>query len=307
VVPIGRPVANTQLYVLDERQRPVVIGAPGELYLGGAQVGRGYHNRPELTAERFVPDPFSQDAGGRLYRTGDRARWRADGTVEYLGRLDFQVKIRGFRIELGEIESVLLAHPLIHDVVVVADGDGESRRLVAYVVAWGETTSIAALREHLGQALPGYMVPSVFVWLPALPLSANGKVDRRALPAPDDSAIPITELIAPRTVMEELVVSTWREILGRERISVTDGFFTLGGNSLSAMRVAVRLGERVGVTIPVRTLFEHTTPALLAAWLNERTVAEAGDDLADLLAELDAMSEEDARALLGQGQQEEAT
>jgi len=264
VVPIGRPVANTQLYVLDATGRPVPIGGAGELFLAGVQVGRGYHNRADLTAERFVSNPFA-GGGAQMYRTGDRARWRADGTVEYLGRLDFQVKIRGFRIELGEIESALLAHPSIREVVVVSHGNGEAQRLVAYVVAEGAATpSLASLRTHLMTTLPEYMVPALFVWLPALPLSSNGKVDRRALPDPGVQRESLSRAyVAPRNDREQLLASVWCRVLAVESVGVDDNFFELGGDSLLAVQILANTAQR-GLRLTLTQLLRNPTVAALA-------------------------------------------
>jgi hypothetical protein len=264
VVPIGRPVWNTRLYVLDAALRPVPLGVPGELYIGGVQVARGYGGRAAMTAERFVPDPFSAEGGARLYRTGDRARWRADGAIEYLGRLDFQVKVRGFRIELGEIESVLLGHPAVREAVVLTRGEGEATRLVAWVVAAGEVAA-AELRAHLGAHLPGHMVPSAFVRLDALPLTRNGKVDRRALPEPDAGDLAGTRFVAPGTPTEEVLAALWAQLLGARRVGATDDFFTLGGHSLLATRLASRVRSDLRVELPIRAVFEHSTLGALAA------------------------------------------
>jgi amino acid adenylation domain-containing protein len=266
VVPIGRPVWNTALYVLDAALRPVPVGTPGELYIGGVQVARGYLNRPELTAERFVSDPFSAEGGARLYRTGDRARWRADGAIEYLGRLDFQVKVRGFRIELGEIEAALRQAPGTTDCAVVAREDETGdRRLVAYVVGKAEAE---ALRAHVRRSLPEYMVPSAFVFLDALPLSPNGKLDRRSLPAPELASAE-ERYVAPRTPVEEVLAGIWAEVLRLERVGVNDNFFELGGHSLLATRVASRVRELLGVELPLRALFEGPTVAELAQGVEE--------------------------------------
>ncbi|HEX2189470.1 MAG TPA: amino acid adenylation domain-containing protein, partial [Longimicrobiaceae bacterium] len=262
VVPIGRPVWNTALYVLDAALRPVPVGTPGELYIGGVQVARGYLNRPELSAERFVPDPFSAQGGARLYRTGDRARWRVDGAIEYLGRLDFQVKVRGFRIELGEIEAALRPAPGVTDCAVVAREDETGdRRLVAYIVGEAEAE---ALRAHVRRSLPEYMVPSAFVFLDALPLSPNGKLDRRSLPAPELSSAE-ERYVAPRTPVEEVLAGIWAEVLRLERVGATDDFFTLGGHSLLATRVVSRVRELFGVELPIRAVFEHSSLGALAA------------------------------------------
>ncbi|HEU4557555.1 MAG TPA: amino acid adenylation domain-containing protein, partial [Longimicrobium sp.] len=252
--PIGRAIPDLRLYVLDPARRPVPIGVPGELYVGGAGVARGYLNRPELTAERFVDDPF---APGRLYRTGDRVRWMADGTLEYLGRLDEQVKIRGFRIELGEIEAVLRQAPGVRDcAVVVRDDETGDRRLVAYVVGAAEAE---ALRDRLRQSLPEYMVPAAFVALEALPLTANGKLDRKALPAPEGDAYARRSYEAPLGETEAALAEIWAEVLGLERVGRWDHFFELGGHSLLAIRLIERM-RRVGLYMDVRALF--TTPVL---------------------------------------------
>ncbi|HEY0015276.1 MAG TPA: amino acid adenylation domain-containing protein [Longimicrobium sp.] len=264
-VPIGRPVSGTRVYVLDAALRPVPAGVPGELYAGGHGVARGYLGRPGMTAERFVPDPFGAEPGARLYRTGDRARWRPDGTVEFLGRVDTQVKIRGFRIEPGEIEAALRRHPSVVECAVVVRQDGAragvpgEKRLVAYVVGGADAD---ALRGHLRASLPDYMVPAAYVALDALPLNANGKVDRRALPAPDFSAA--DAFVAPRTPVEEVLAGIWAQVLGRERVGAADNFFAIGGHSLLATRVVSRVREVFGVEVPLRAVFECPTVARLA-------------------------------------------
>jgi amino acid adenylation domain-containing protein len=264
VVPIGRPVWNTALYVLDAGLQPVPVGVPGELYIGGVQVARGYQGRAAMTAERFVPDPYSAEGGARLYRTGDRARWRADGAIEYLGRLDFQVKVRGFRIELGEIEVRLAEHPEVREAVVLAREDvpGDSR-LVAYVVGEVDADEV---RAHLRGSLPEYMVPSAFVFLQALPLTPNGKLDRKALPAPD-LATAEDRYVAPRTPAEEVVAGIWAEVLRLERVGVEESFFDLGGHSLLLVKVQTRLREAFGVPVPITHLFRYLTVSALAAAL----------------------------------------
>ena len=261
-VPIGRPIANTQLYILDALLEPVPVGVAGELYIGGEGVVRGYLGRPDLTAERFIPDPFSTKPGARLYRTGDVACWRADGTVEYLGRADFQVKVRGFRIELGEIEAVLGQHPSVAQAVVVAREDGGGDKwLVAYAVPRPrQTLDAGALRAFAKQRLPGYMVPSVFIPLEALPLTPNGKVDRKALPAPEGSRVEEARpYVAPRTPTEERIAATWGALLGVERVGIHDDFFELGGHSLLATQVISRVRTELGVELPLRALFEAPT------------------------------------------------
>jgi aryl carrier-like protein len=250
--------------VLDRRGQPAPGGAPGELYIGGAGVAHGYLGRPGLAAERFVPDPFGPAPGARLYRTGDRARWLADGTVEFLGRTDFQVKVRGFRVEPGEIEARLRDHPEVREAVVVAREDEPGdRRLVAYWVA-GAAVDADALRAHLGERLPGYMVPAAFVRMDALPLTPNGKVDRGALPAPEAHACARRGFEAPVGHTEEALAAIWAELLKAERVGRHDGFFDLGGHSLLAMRVMSRVRELSGVELPLRALFEGPTIAEMA-------------------------------------------
>ena len=267
-VPIGRPLANTQLYILDGVLQPVPLGVVGELYIGGAGVARGYLNRSELTAERFIPDPFSRDPGARIYRTGDLARYQADGIVEYLGRTDNQVKLRGYRIELGEIESVLRLHPAVRDAAVVVGatgGEGDSE-LVAYLVPRdGVTLAENEWRRYLSDKLPNCMVPAVFMSMPALPLTPNLKVDRRALPAPDGPRTSAAhEFIEPRDQIEELVAQVWREALRRHRLGVNENFFQLGGHSLLATRVVARLRGQFNVDLALRKIFERPTVAGLA-------------------------------------------
>ncbi|HEX5723930.1 MAG TPA: amino acid adenylation domain-containing protein [Longimicrobiaceae bacterium] len=266
--PIGAPVANARLYVLDARMEPAPPGVPGELYAGGACLARGYRGRPGMTAERFVPDPFSAEPGARLYRTGDRARWRADGELEYIGRTDFQVKVRGFRVEPGEVEAVLGTHPAVREAAVAARGDGAERRLVAYVVpVEGEAATAVGLRAHLAARLPEYLVPSAWVVLERMPLTPSGKVDRRALPEPDPAAAGAGK-VPPRTPAEEVVAAIWERVLGVYP-GVHDDFFALGGHSLRATQVVSRLREAFGIDLPLRALFEAPTVAGLA----ERAVA----------------------------------
>jgi natural product biosynthesis luciferase-like monooxygenase protein/amino acid adenylation domain-containing protein len=263
-LPIGRPIAHSSAYVLDAVGQPVPVGVPGELYVGGAGLAWGYLNRPELTAERFVPHPFSATPGARLYRTGDRARWRADGTLEFLGRTDFQVKVRGFRIEPGEVEAVLRQAAGVQDAMVVAREDVPGdKRLVAYVV--GPAVDPRALRALLQQKLPEYMVPSAFAVLEALPLNAHGKVDRQALPAPEAPASDAERFVAPRTPVEEQLASLWRELLHVPRVGVHDDFFELGGHSLLATQLLSRLRDLFGGEPPLSMLFEAPTLAEQAA------------------------------------------
>ncbi len=262
---VGRPIDNVRTYVLDAGLRPVPPGVPGELCLGGASVARGYQGRPDLTAERFVPDAFSGAPGARMYRTGDRVRWLAGGTLEFLGRLDRQVKVRGFRIETGEVEAALAGHPGVREAVVEVRGEGRDRRLVAYVAAGPDASVDAAeLRRHLGTRLPDYMVPSAFVFLEALPMTPNGKVDRAALPAPRREA---AEPAEPGNEVEALVAATWRDVLGLERVGVHDNFFELGGHSLLVAQVHARLRDALGRDLPVVDLFRFPTVASLAEHL----------------------------------------
>ncbi|HEX2191398.1 MAG TPA: amino acid adenylation domain-containing protein, partial [Longimicrobiaceae bacterium] len=257
----GRPLGTGPLYVLDSAGRPAPIGVPGELCVGGPSVARGYLGRPGPTAERFVPDPFSGGAGARLYRTGDRVRWGADGVLEFLGRMDQQVKIRGFRIEPGEVEAQLAAHPTVREAVVAVREDGPGgKRLVGYAVPAADTAP-EALLEHLRARLPEYMVPSALVLLDALPLTPTGKVDRRALPAPEPGE---AEYAAPRTPAEEILAGIWADVLGRERVGIHDDFFALGGHSLLATQVVSRAQAALGAELPLRALFESPTVAGLA-------------------------------------------
>ena len=269
ILPLGKPLPNSRVYVLDARMRVLPVGVPGELYVGGAGVARGYLNRPELTAERFIDSPFID--GDRLYRTGDRVRWLADGTLEFLGRVDDQVKIRGFRVELGEIEAALRQHPQVREAVVVAREDVPGdKRLAGYVVPEGEAPGVAALRGFLKDLLPDYMVPTAWATLDALPLNRNGKVDRRALPAPDVARG--EGYVAPRTATEEVLAAVWAEVLRVERVGIEDNFFELGGHSLLATRVVSRIREVFRAELPLRALFEAPTVAALA----ERVEAARG-------------------------------
>ncbi|MCG1019962.1 phosphopantetheine-binding protein, partial [Mycetohabitans sp. B4] len=241
--------------------------AVGELYIGGAGVARGYLNRPALTAERFVPHPFSDEADVRLYKSGDVARYLPDGNLEYLGRNDEQVKIRGFRIEPGEIAACLTAHPQVRDAVVLATGEGTAKRLVAYVQAEADEQLASTLRAQVAASLPEYMVPSAFVRLDAFPLTPNGKLDRRALPAPDDAALAHQAYEAPQGELETTLAAIWAELLGIERVGRHDSFFALGGHSLLAVRLMNRV-RGLGADVPLATLFAAPTLAAFAAALD---------------------------------------
>ena len=278
---IGRPVSNCQIHVLDHRHRPVPIGASGEIYIGGANVARGYLHRPELTAQRFVEDPFSSDTSTRLYRTGDVGCWRADGTIDYLGRNDDQVKIRGYRIELGEIEAQLARHEDVREAAVVArTNDSGQKALVAYLTTHEGTTregtspAVEAFRAHLKALLPDYMVPSAFVILDALPLTPSGKLDRRSLPAPDMQAYSVREYEEPQGELERSLAQIWRDLLKVERVGRQDNFFELGGHSLLIVQMKERL-RRVGLNAEVRNVYESGTLADLAGRLTAESSAGA--------------------------------
>ncbi|HET7464985.1 MAG TPA: amino acid adenylation domain-containing protein, partial [Longimicrobium sp.] len=284
-VPIGRPVANTRVYVLDRAGEPVPVGVAGELCIGGAGVARGYLGRPGQTAERFVPDPFATEPGARLYRTGDRARWLADGTLEFLGRTDFQLKVRGFRIEPGEIEARLREHPAVRDALVVARQDARGgERLVAYCVA-GAAPDAESLRAHLGASLPEYMVPSAYVRLEAWPLTPSGKLDRGALPAPDDGAYAAQEYEAPADEIEEALAEIWADVLGVERVGRCDHFFELGGHSLLAVRVISRVRQGLEVDVALGELFTRPVLQDFAQVIVDLQVAQFDpDEIAQLAA-----------------------
>ncbi|BCA53909.1 hypothetical protein W02_10490 [Nitrospira sp. KM1] len=267
VIPIGRPIANTQIYVLDRHIHPVPVGVAGELYIGGEQVGRGYHGRPGLTAERFVPDALGAQPGQRLYRTGDQVRWRVDGTLEYLGRLDHQVKLRGFRIELGEIEAALLAQPGIREAVVVVRTEATgTKRLVGYVTGAGAGET-ATLRQGLAQRVPEYMVPAVIIALEQLPLSPNGKVDRKALPAPEAGRATASE--PPATQTEARLAAIWAQVLGLVQVGRHDNFFELGGDSILVLQVISRARE-AGLSLTPRHVFQHQTVAELSRMVDDK-------------------------------------
>jgi amino acid adenylation domain-containing protein len=310
-VPIGRPIANIRMYVLDGRQQPVPVGVAGELYIAGVGVGRGYLNRPELTRARFLQDFCSDDPLARMYRTGDLGRWRSDGALEYLGRNDHQVKIRGFRIELEDISVQLANHPRVKEAVVIAlEDDSGEKRLVAYVVPANASSdagipSVEELRAHLTAVLPDFMVPSAFVLLERLPLSPNGKLDRRALPAPQLAAYTSRQYEAPQGETEEIVADIWRSLLPVERIGREDGFFELGGHSLLAMQAIAHLHSRLRVEVPIRLIFEFPTLQRFAAHLDELRcvrlldrIAEGGEEMQELLESVTAMPESQAQELL---------
>ncbi|HEY0603024.1 MAG TPA: amino acid adenylation domain-containing protein [Herpetosiphonaceae bacterium] len=271
-VSIGRPLANTQIYLLDAQLQPVPVGVAGELYIGGVGLARGYWQRSDLTAERFIPAPFGTAAGARLYQTGDLARYRSDGSLEFLGRNDHQVKVRGFRIELGEIETVLRRHAAVHETVVVAREDRAGMaQLVAYMIpAQEQLPSNADLRNFVRESLPDYMTPAVFVFLERFPLTPNGKIDRKALPAPDlERSARASSFVAPHTPIEQQLVQIWQDLLTAPAIGVTDDFFDLGGHSLLAVRLMVQIQKQLGQTLPLAALFQASTIERLARVLDQ--------------------------------------
>jgi amino acid adenylation domain-containing protein len=279
VIPIGFPIANTRTYILDEHMKALPVGEVGELHLGGVQLARGYWNRPELTAERFVPDPFSSEPGARLYKTGDLARYLPSGAIEYLGRIDFQVKLRGFRIELGEIEAVLLKQAGVRDAVVTAtEGGLEEKQLVAYLVAGPERPAVSALKEGLLKELPEYMVPARFMFLEVMPLSPNGKVDRKALPKVVNQRPELAEMFAaPQTPLQRDLCKVWRDVLDIDRVGIKDNFFDLGGNSLQLLKLVAAMKAQLGQDIPAVKVFQFPSVEKLAAHLS----GSSGDPLMD--------------------------
>jgi amino acid adenylation domain-containing protein len=298
--PIGPPIAGARFYVLDAAGEPVPIGAPGELHIGGVPVSRGYHRRPGLTAERFVPDPF--EPGARLYRTGDLARFRSDGAVEYLGRLDQQTKIRGVRIELGEIEAALAGYPGVREVAVATrPGPGDQPTLVAYLVCAGQMPDHGALRRFLLARLPEAMVPSAWVPLAALPLGPSGKLDRAALPAPErDGSGGHGGFVAPRNPVESVLAEMWAQVIGVDRVGVFDDFFELGGHSLLATALLTRIRDSFGVELPMAHLLTgRPTVARVAEVIQEQQLADAdAEQVAAILTRLGEMSDDEASVLL---------
>ncbi|MCB0192755.1 MAG: amino acid adenylation domain-containing protein [Anaerolineae bacterium] len=272
-VPIGRPIANTQIYLLDKYLQPVPLGIPGEVHIGGIGLARGYLNRPEMTAEKFISNPFSDDPEARLYKTGDLARYLVDGDLEFLGRIDHQVKIRGYRIELGEIEAFLRQHGAVQKAVALVREDRPGdKRLVAYVVPEAkQAVEVSQLRHYLQQKLPDYMVPSAFVSLDALPLTPNGKVDRRALPAPDATRPELAEtFVAPEGPVEEKLAEMWQQVLGLKKVGVHDNFFELGGHSLIAARLFSKIQREFGRQLPLATLFQAPTIAQISTFIEQK-------------------------------------
>jgi amino acid adenylation domain-containing protein len=274
-IPIGRPIANTQMYVFDQQLHPVTVGITGEIYIAGEGLARGYLNRPDLTAERFLPHPYSSVPGARIYRTGDLGRYLLDGNLDCLGRTDHQVKIRGYRVELGEVESVLGKVPAVSQACVIARNTNRGAQLVAYLVAAGEekkSIPVSELRDHLSRYLPEYMVPAAYVWLKELPLTANGKVDREALPSPDDAGTEIGKYNEPRTLEEQVLCGIWSQVLSIERIGIDDNYFALGGDSIRSLQIITRAAER-GLKFAVGDLLRYQTVRTLAQNLENLKIA----------------------------------
>ncbi|RUS95287.1 hypothetical protein DSM106972_090630 [Dulcicalothrix desertica PCC 7102] len=301
-LPIGRPIANTQIYILDSNLQLTCVGVPGEVYIGGMGLGRGYLNRSDLTAERFIPNPFSNVTGERLYKTGDLARYLPCGNLQFLGRLDEQVKIRGFRIELGEIEAVLSQHPSVQQSIVLAREDVPgNKRLVAYIVPKKYPNNFhQTLRDNLKQKLPEYMVPSAFVLLDSLPLTPNGKVNRRALPAPDQTRLELAETyVAPRSEIEQTIATVWQEILQLKKVGIHDNFFNLGGHSLIATQIVSRLSDVFQVNIPLRSLFEFPTVAGLSIAVVQNQLKQGNiEDIGQFLVDIKDLSEDEIESML---------
>ncbi|MFZ0751733.1 MAG: amino acid adenylation domain-containing protein, partial [Pyrinomonadaceae bacterium] len=292
---IGHPIINTEIYLLDQGQQPVPIGASGELYIGGDGLARGYLNRPALTAEYFIPHPYTDERGARLYRTGDLARYLADGQIEFLGRVDHQVKMRGLRIELGEIEFRLAEHPELREsVVLLRDGGATNSQLVAYIVPRNEPPSQIELRDFLAEKLPEYMIPSIFVPLDLLPLTPNGKIDHRALPSPDTVKMAAESVfVAPRNEIEEILVGSWSQVLGVDRIGIDDNFFVLGGDSIRSVQVLSKAQER-GLAVTLQELFKYQTIRKLAEHLR---TAPAFTEVASKVKAFGMISDEDRRKM----------
>jgi amino acid adenylation domain-containing protein len=297
-VPIGRPMGNTQVYVLDSHMQPVPVGVPGELYIGGAGLARGYLGRPDLTAERFIPNPFGSEPGARLYKSGDRVRYLPSGSIEYLGRLDYQVKIRGFRVELGEIETKLREHPDVRDTVVaVWEPTPGDKRLAAYLVLRASTNPTPnSLRRFAKAKLPEYMVPSAFTILPSLPLTTSGKVDRRSLPVPNHVQ---PEYVPPRSTIERRLVAIWEELLSIHPVGITDNFFEIGGHSLLAGRLLVRVRAALSVDVTMRAFFDAPTIEGLCTAVIQGAIDDSNAEaMRHLLREQHNLSDEGATRLL---------
>ena len=304
VITLGQPLPEKEIYLLDENLQPTPVEIAGEIYLGG-RLARGYLNRPDLTAEKFIPNPFNKEPGARLYRTGDLGRYLSDGSIEFMGRIDDQIKIRGFRIEPAEVEKTFGQHPSIVEAVVLAREDKPgNRRLVAYLVARVEKpTTAGELRKFLTARLPEYLVPSAFVLLEVLPRMSNGKVDRRALPAPSTARPELdTPFIAPRTPLEVELAAIWAEVLSLDEVGVHDNFLELGGDSLTASQVISRVIKRLHLDLPVQALFQTPTVAEMAVLIAESQAKQLTEqDLNRILAELDSLSDKEAEDLVDRG------
>jgi acyl carrier protein len=307
IIPIGRPISNAQIYILDRHMQPTPIGIPGEIYIGGAGVALGYLNRPDLTAERFIRCRLHGDQGVRLYRSGDLARWRPDGNIEFIGRDDQQVKVRGYRIELGEIETQLTRCDGVKEAIVVARQHAtEEKRLIAYITRDNEGgPNVEKLRLHLKSVLPDYMIPSAFVLLERMPLTPNGKVDRRALPEPDLSFYISRQYESPQGETEQTVAEIWEELLHVERVGRDDNFFEAGGHSLLAMQLIVRIRSLMAVEVPVRSIFDCPTMREFSDRVDELRQARlldeisSGDgDIRALLERVAAMPESEVQKLM---------
>jgi amino acid adenylation domain-containing protein/FkbM family methyltransferase len=302
MLPIGHPIANTDVYILDSHMNPVPVGFVGELYIGGDGLARGYLSRPELTAAQFVPHPYAAEPGGRLYRSGDLARYREDGCIEYLGRIDHQVKVRGYRVEPGEIEAVLMQHPKVRECLVLAvEKDNLDKQLAAYVVAEDEEATPATLRSYLAEKLPAYMVPAAFVFIERLPLTVNGKVDRNALPvATEIRTTTSEEYLAPHTEVQLTLASIWSEVLGVAQVGINDNFFELGGHSLMATQVMSRIRQAFQVEVPLRSIFETPTIEKLSEVIEIalRTEQATVDKIARALEQIEQLSAAEVEELL---------
>jgi hypothetical protein len=303
MVPIGRPKANVKIHLLDGHLMAAPVGVSGELHIGGTALMRGYHNRPDLTAEKMIPNPYGTRSE-RLYKSGDLARYREDGEIEFLGRIDTQIKIRGFRVELGEIEAALARHPAIREAVVISreDKPGQQRLVAYFVTAAGHTVSAKELRSALRESLPDYMIPAVFVPLDALPLHPNSKLNRKALPAPEEAPLESdTPYEAPRSPLEKLLADIWMEVLALDKVGVRDDFFEVGGQSILATQFIARVQQVLPGTVTLQAIFEAPTIAGLADLImrsqSEQEQVEK-DELAELFAEIQGLSDEEVRELL---------
>ncbi|WP_017653098.1 non-ribosomal peptide synthetase [Fortiea contorta] len=304
-IPIGHPIANTQLYVLDQYLQPVPTGVAGELYIGGAGLARGYLNQPQLTAQKFILHPFSDEPGARLYKTGDKVRFRVDGNLEFLGRLDDQVKLRGYRIELGEIEALLCLHPTVKEAVVMVREDvTDDQRLVAYLVVKPDSNlSVNNLRSFLQEKLPEYMIPTAFIPLHTLPLTTNGKVDRRVLPAPEQVSVIAEFFVAPRNSLEQELADIWAEVLRVEKVGIHNNFYTLGGHSLLVTQLISRIRDILGVELLIQDVFANPTVAELSVVVTQKLAEQFDDEsLARSLAELEDLSDQDIQLILSDSQ-----